>query len=110
MSAMNRMLRNSEGISIIVGRLDRAKAEDKEGYRRKGAPGAVNSENIQSLNLHTRNPQSSNFDARITLQPKIAGSALHKSRSVFLDLDIQKRLVKTPLGGSIQIEIILNRI
>jgi hypothetical protein len=65
MSAVNTMLRNSEGTSIIVRRLDCAKAEDKECNRRKCGPGAVNSENIQSLTLHAL--QSSGFkgDARI---------------------------------------------
>ena len=41
MSAMNRRLRNSEGTSIIVGGLDRAKAEHEECNRRKGAACAV---------------------------------------------------------------------
>jgi hypothetical protein len=52
MSAMNRMLRTSEGTSIIVGRLDCAKAENEECNRRNGATGAVNSENIQGFSLH----------------------------------------------------------
>jgi hypothetical protein len=60
-SAINRTLRNSEGTSIIVGRLDRAKAEDKEGYRRKSAPGAVSSENFHSLNLHALQPSGLEF-------------------------------------------------
>jgi hypothetical protein len=61
MSIMNRTLRNSEGTSIIVRRLDRAKAEDKECYRRNGAPGAVNSEYIQSLSLHALQPSGLKF-------------------------------------------------
>ena len=61
MSDMNRRLRNSEGTSIIIGRLDRAKAEDQEGYRRNGAPGAVNSENIQSLSPHAPQPSGPKF-------------------------------------------------
>jgi hypothetical protein len=58
MSIMNRTLRNSEGTSIIVWRLDRAKAENKECYRRNGAGGTVNSENIQGLSLHALQPSS----------------------------------------------------
>jgi hypothetical protein len=61
MSAMNKMLRNSEGTSIIVGTFGRAPAEDKEGYRRNGATGAVNSENIQSLSLHASQPSDLKF-------------------------------------------------
>jgi hypothetical protein len=53
MSAMNRMLRTSEGTSIIVGRLDCAKAENEECNRGNGATGAVNSENVQDLSLRT---------------------------------------------------------
>jgi hypothetical protein len=56
MSAMNRRLRNSEGTSIIVGGLDRAKAEHEECNRRKGAACAVNSEKIQGLSLHALQP------------------------------------------------------
>jgi hypothetical protein len=58
---MNRTLRNSEGTSIIVGAFGRAPAEDKEGYRRNRAPGAVNSENIQSLSLHASQPSGLEF-------------------------------------------------
>jgi hypothetical protein len=61
MSAMNRRLRNSEGTSIIVGRLDRAKAEHEECNRRKGAACAVNSEKIQGLSLHALQPSGLEF-------------------------------------------------
>jgi hypothetical protein len=61
MSAMNKMLRNSEGTSIIVGGLDRAKAEHEECNRRKGAAGAVNSEKIQGLTLHALQPSGLEF-------------------------------------------------
>jgi hypothetical protein len=61
MSIMNRMLRNSEGTSIIVWRLDRAKAEHKECYRRDSATSAVNSENIQGLSLHALQPSGLKF-------------------------------------------------
>ena len=60
-SIMNKALRNSEGTSIIVRRLARAKAEDKEGYRCDGAARAVNSENIQSLGLHASQPSGVKF-------------------------------------------------
>ena len=56
MSIMNRTLRNSEGTSIIVWRLDRTKAEHQECYRRNSAARAVNSENIQGLRLHALQP------------------------------------------------------
>ena len=85
---MNTTLRNSEGTSIIVGRLDRAKADDEEGYRRNRASGAVNSQYMQSLSLHASQPSGANVDARIALQPQIAWSALHKSRSNFVDPDL----------------------
>jgi hypothetical protein len=61
MSAMNKTLRNSEGTSIIVGGLDRAKAEHEECNRRKGAACAVNSEKIQGLSLHALQPSGFEF-------------------------------------------------
>ena len=106
---MNRTLRNSCGTSIIVRRLACAKAEDEERKCRKGAASAVKSENAQSLSLRALQPSGVKPDARITLQPKIAGSALHKSRSNFVDPDLRRRLVKASLRGSNHIEIILNR-
>ena len=109
MSSMNRALRNSEGTSIIVGRLARAKAEDEECNRRNGAAGAVNSENVQDLSLRTSRPSAVKFNDRIALQPKIAARPRHKSRCIFVDPDFQDRLVKTPLGGGNHIEFILNR-
>jgi hypothetical protein len=52
------------------------------------------------------NLQASNFDARITLQPKIAESAVHKSRSNFVEPDLRHSLSKGPYGKP----IILNQI
>jgi hypothetical protein len=110
MSSINTTLRNSCGSSIIIRRLACAKAKDEEGDRRNGAAGAVNSENFQSLSLHALQPSSAELDARITLQPKIAGSALHKSRSNCVDPDLRRGLVKGLLRGPNHIEIILNLI
>jgi hypothetical protein len=98
------------GTSIIVRRLDCAKAENEECNRRNGAAGAVNSENIQSLSLHALQTSAVNFDVRITLQPKIAAWGLHKSRSISVDPNLLRRLVKRYLQGSNHIEIILNLI
>jgi hypothetical protein len=110
MRSVNTTLRNSEGTSIIVGGLDCAKAEDQECNRRKGAAGAVNSENIQSLSLRTSQLPAVKFGDRITLQPKIAARLRYKSRSICVDPDFQFRLVKTSLRGRNHIEFILNRI
>ena len=107
MSSVNRRLRNSFGSSIIGWRLNRAPAENEECNRRNGAAGAVDSENIQSLSLRALQPSGVEFDPRIALQPEIAGSALHKSRSIFVDLDIRDRLVKSSLEGWNHIEITL---
>ena len=109
MSAMNRMLRTSEGTSIIVGRLDCAKAENEECNRRDGAAGAVNSENIQDLSLRTSQPTAVNFDDRITLQPKIAARLGYKSSNMCAGSDFRSGLVKTSLWGGNHIEFILNR-
>ena len=98
------------GTSIIVRRLDCAKAENEECNRRNGAAGAVNSENIQSLSLHALQTSAVNFDVRITLQPEIAAWALHKSRYISVDPNLLRRLVKRYLQGSNHIEIILNLI
>jgi hypothetical protein len=97
MSAMNRTLRNRDGTSIIVRRLAGAEAENEECNRRKGAAGAVNSENIQGLSLRTSQQSAANFDDRIALQPKIAAGAGYKSRSICVDLDFRFGLVKTSL-------------
>ena len=107
---MNTTLRIPGGSSIIVRRLDGAKAEDEECNRRNGAADAVNSENIQSLSLHALQPSGANFDARITLQPQIAARALCKSRYISVDPDFQRRLVKALLRGANHIEITLNLI
>lgn len=109
MSSVNTTLRKSGETSIIVRRLACAKAEDKECKRRKGAAQAVNSENVQSLSLRALQPSSVKLDARITLQPEIAGSALHKSRSNCVDPLLPRGLVKGLLRGPNHIEIILNR-
>jgi hypothetical protein len=109
MSAMNRMLRTSGGTSIIVGRLDCAKAENEECNRRNGATGAVNSENVQDLSLRTSQLRAVNFDDRIILQPKIAGRLGYKSSSMCADPDFRSGLVKTSLWGGNHIEFILNR-
>jgi hypothetical protein len=109
-SSTNTTLRIPGGSSIIVRRLDRAKAEDEECNRRNGAAGAVNSENIQSLSLHALQPSGANFDARITLQPQIAAWALCKSRYIFCRSRFQRRLVKALLRGANHIEITLNLI
>jgi hypothetical protein len=109
-SSVKTTLRISGGSSIIVRRFDRAPAESEECNRRNGAAGAVNSENIQSLNLHAFNIREQNFDARITLQPQIAGRALHKSRYISVDPDFRRSLVKALLRGANHIEIILNLI
>ena len=108
-SSMNTALRNSEGTSIIVGGLHGAEAEDKECNRRKGAAGAVNSDNFQGLNLRTSQPSAVKSDDRITLQPEIATMAGYKSRSIFVDPDFRRGLVKTSLRGGNHIEFILNR-
>jgi hypothetical protein len=110
MSSMKKILRTPGGSSIIVRRLDCAKAEDKECNRRNGAAGAVNSEKIQGLSLHALQPFGSQFDVRITLQPKIAAWELRKSRSISVDPNLLRRLVKGLLQGSNHIEIILNLI
>ena len=109
MSAMNRMLRTSEGTSIIVGRLDCAKAENEECNRGNGATGAVNSENIQSFSLRTSQLRAVNFDDRITLQPKIAAGRGYKSSDICVDPNFRFGLVKTSLWGRNHIEFILNR-
>src|ERR1700685_1187078 len=70
-SSMNRALRNSDGTSIIVRRLRRAEAEDEECNRRNGAAGAVDSENVQGLSLHTSQPSAVKSDDRITIQLEI---------------------------------------
>ena len=107
-SSMNTALRNSEGTSIIVGGLHGAEAEDKECNRRKGAAGAVNSENIQGLSL--RASQSAvKSDDRITLQPKIAAGRGYKSSDICVDPNFRFGLVKTSLWGRNHIEFILNR-
>jgi hypothetical protein len=108
-SSMNRALRNSEGTSIIVGGLHGAEAEDKECNRRKGAAGAVNSENIQGLNLRTSQPSAVKSDDRITLQPKIAAGRGYKSSDICVDPNFRFGLVKTSLWGRNHIEFILNR-
>jgi hypothetical protein len=109
-SSMNTTLRISGGSSIIVRRFDRPKAEDKECNRRNGAAGAVNSENIQSLSLHAFNIREQDFDARITVQPQIAGRAMRKSSYISVDPDFRRSLVKALLRGANHIEIILNLI
>jgi hypothetical protein len=109
-SSMNRALRNSDGTSIIVRRLRRPEAEDEECNRRNGAAGAVDSENVQGLSLHTSQPSAVKSDDRITLQPEIATMAGYKSRSIFVDPDFRRGLVKTCLRGGNHIEFILNRI
>jgi hypothetical protein len=109
MSSMNSALRNSNGTSIIVQGLRRAEAEDKECNRRKGAAGAVNSENIQDLSLRTSQPSVVNFDDRITIQPKIAARPEYKSSCICVDLDFDGGLVKTSLWGGNHFEFILNR-
>jgi hypothetical protein len=109
MSSMNRALRNSDGTSIIVRRLCRAEAEDKECNRRNGAAGAVNSENAQGLSLRTSQPSAVKSDDRITIQPKIAAGHGYKSRLIFADPDFRRGLVKTSLWGGNHIEFILNR-
>ena len=108
-SSMNRALRNSDGTSIIVRGLRRAEAEDKECNRPNGAAGTVNSENIQGLNLRTSQPAAVKSDDRITIQPKIAARHTYKSRSIFVDPDFRRGLVKTSLRGGNHIEFILNR-
>jgi hypothetical protein len=110
MSNMKKILRTSEGSSIIVRRLDCAEAEDEECNRRKSAACAINCEKIQGLTLHASQPSAVNFDVRITLQPKIAARGLCKSRSISVDPDLPRRLVKALLQGSNHIEIILNLI
>lgn len=110
MSNVNTTLRSSAGTSIIVWRLASAKAEDEEGNRRKGAACAVNSEKIHRLSLHALQPSSPKFDARITLQPKIAGSLSDKSRSNSVDPVLPRALVKGLLQGWNHVEIILNHI
>jgi hypothetical protein len=102
-------LRTSEGTSIIVGRLARAKAEDEECNRRNGAAGAVNSENVQDLSLRTSQRSAVNFDDRITLQPKIAAGPRYKSSYICVDPDFRCGLVKASLWGGNHIEFILNR-
>jgi hypothetical protein len=109
-SNASRTLRSSDGTSIIVGRLDRAEAKDEECNRRNGAAGAVNSENFQSLASTLGNLRPSISTSRITLQPQIAARALRKSRSISVELDLLRRLVKAGLQGSNHIEIILNLI
>ena len=109
-SSMNRALRNSDGTSIIVRGLRRAKAEDKECNRRNSAAGAVNCENIQDLSLRTSQLRAVNFDDRITIQPKIAARLGYKSSSMCADPDFSSGLVKTSLWGGNHIEFILNRI
>jgi len=89
----------------MVRRLRRAPAEDEECNRRNGATGAVNSENIHSLSLRTLQPTA---DARITLQPKIAGRAQYKSRCIFIGPDFWDGLVKPSLSSGNHIEFILN--
>jgi hypothetical protein len=104
MSSVNTTLRKSGGTSIIVRRLASPKAEDEECKRRKSAASAINSENVQSLSLRALQPSGVKLDARITLQPKIAGSALHKSRSIFVDPDLRRGLVKRALREENDIE------
>ena len=108
-SSMNRAFRNSDGTSIIVWRLRCAEAENKECNRRKGAAGAVNSENIHGLSLRTSQPSAVKSDDRITLQPEIAARGGYKSRSIFVDPDFRRGLVKASLRGGNHIEFILNR-
>jgi len=110
MSSANTILRNSDGTSIIVRGLHRAEAEDEECNRRNGAAGAVNSENFQSLASTLGNLRPSISTSRITLQPQIAARALRKSRSISVEPDLLRRLVKAGLQGSNHIEIILNLI
>src|ERR1700678_428517 len=100
-SSMNRALRNSDGTSIIVRRRRRAEAEDEECNRRNGAAGAVDSENVQGLSLRTSEPSAVKSDDRITLQPEIATMAGYKSRSIFVDPDFRRGLVKTSFGAGI---------